>query len=319
MRSAKATFIAPATLKVLKSGVAGKVHSVFERTFNIMIGEELVGVARSGVSLSPIDLITDIPTSETMTHLGVRKGMTIQVAGERVLVGEVLEISLKGAELWQPKTHAERCLDFGLIRRNLELAKELAASKTKREGLGQLLPQIDEIYAGKMTLTPNLNNVAKTALPLLIRLLGAVKSDDMENIGRTAQKLIGLGPGLSPSADDALSGFTAALWWVSRSLNRGVNHAQKINQAITSQAGDTTLLSKQLLQHAARGEVNERVEEFLAALLGGTSSEIAPLVERVMEIGETSGVDMMVGLLLGVQVGLEKVSFWPSHYLKKPR
>jgi hypothetical protein len=53
--------------------------------------------------------------------------------------------------------------------------------------------------------------------------------------------------------------------------------------------------------------VNERAGELLQALLGGerSPSEIEQLVERVMGIGETSGIDMMVGLLLGARVGLE--------------
>jgi len=264
-----------------------------------------VGVARSGVSRGPINLITDIPASESMSALGVGKGMHVRKVGSRLLIDEVLEISLEGAELWRPKTRAERCLDLELIKRNLELAKKLAASNAGREGLGQLLSHVDEISVGKVNPTPDLNAVARTVLPLLVQLSGAVKSGDVRGIERVAQKLIGLGPGLSPSADDALSGFTAALWWVSHSVNRGVDRVEEINRAIAGQASGTTLLSGQLLRHAARGEVNERVEKLLGKLLDGAPSEIEPLVKQVLKIGETSGIDMMVGLLLGMRVGLE--------------
>lgn len=305
MRLARATFIAPAAFEALESDAAAEVHSVFDRTFNILIGGELVGVARSGVSRNPINLITDIPAGESMPALGIGKGMRVRKVGGRLLVGEVLEISLEGAELWRPKTRAERCLDLKLIERNLELAKKLAAGKAGREGLGQLLSHVDEISVDKVNLTPGLNAVAKTVLPLLVQLLEETKYGDIGGIEMVAQKLIGLGPGLSPSADDALSGFTAALWWVSHSLNRGVDRVEEINRAIASQASGTTLLSGQLLRHAARGEVNERVEKLLGKLLEGAPSEIELLVEQVMKIGETSGVDMVLGLLLGVQVGLE--------------
>ena len=303
-RSTKATSIAPAAFDALKQNTAGEVHSVFDRTFNILIGDKLVGVARSGVSRSPINLITDIPADETMSSLGIKKGMPVQVTGNRVLVDEVLEISLQSAELWRPKTRASRCLSSELIQRNLELAKRLAANKGGREGLGQLLTHIDEIATGWMPPTSDLNMTAKAVLPRLVDLVKAVRSESVEGVKRATQKLIGLGPGLSPSADDALSGFTAALWWVSHSLNRGVDHAEEISQVITGQAGGTTLLSGQLLQHAARGEVNELIEKFLEALLVGGSPEIEPRVEQVLKIGETSGIDMMVGLLLGVQLGL---------------
>jgi len=304
-RFTKAVSIGSAAHNALSRSEVGEVHSVFDRTFNILIGGELVGVARSGVSRNPINLITDILASESMPALGIGKGMRVRKVGGRLLIGEVLEISLEGAELWQPKTRAERCLGPEFIKRNLELAKKLAAGRAGREGLGQLLSHVDEISAGKGNLTPDLNAVARTGLPLLVQLLGAVKSGEVGGVERVTQKLIGLGPGLSPSADDALSGFTAALWWASHSLNRGVDRVEEINQAIASKASGTTLLSAQLLRHAARGEVNERVEKLFGKLLEGALSEIGPLVEQVMKIGETSGVDMMVGLLLGMQLGRE--------------
>jgi len=285
--------------------VYGEVHSIFERAFNILISGELVGVARSGVSRSPINLVTDIPISESMSSLGIRNGMQVRKVGGLLLIGDVLEISLENAELWRPKTRAERCLDPVLIRDNLELAKQFAASKARREGLGQLLPLVDEIAAGKMPRAPDLNMAAKAVLHWLVDLVKAVRYENLEGVKGAARKLIGLGPGLSPSADDALSGFTASLWWVSRSLSRGKKYVKRINETIVSCSGTTTLLSQQLLRHAAKGETNERVGELLDAILAGTTPDVEKGVEEVLQIGETSGIDMMVGLLSGIQLGLE--------------
>jgi len=301
---AKAAFIGPAAFEALKKDAIGEVHSVFERTFNILIEGELVGIARSGISRSPINLITDIPPSESMSSLGVCKGMRVRRVGDQVLAGEVLEISLEGAELWRPKTSAERCLGPELIKRNLELAKRIAASKGGREGLGQLLKHVDEIAAGRRPQTSDLNAVARTVLPRLIDLVKATKSENVEGAKGAAQKLIGLGPGLSPSADDALSGFTAALWWVSRSLNKDIDRVKKINETVVSCSGATTLLSQQLLRHAAKGETNERVEKLLDAILAGGSPKVECGVEEVLKIGETSGIDMIVGVLVGLNLGL---------------
>jgi hypothetical protein len=240
-----------------------------------------------------------------MFSLDIGRGIQVRKVGGLMLIGDVLEISLENAELWRPKTRAERCLSPELIKRNLELAKRLAANKGKREGLGQLLPLVDEIAAGKMPRAPDLNISAKAVLPGLVDLVKAVRSGNVGGVKGAARKLIGLGPGLSPSADDALSGFTASLWWVSHSLGRGINSVKRINETISSCSGTTTLLSQQLLRHAAKGETNERVEGLLEAILAGTASDVEKGVEGVMQIGETSGTDTMVGLLLGVQLGLE--------------
>jgi len=301
---AKAAFIGPAAFEALKKDVTGEVHSVFERTFNILIGRELVGIARSGVSRSPINLIADIPSTESMPSLGVRKGMQVRRVGGRVLVGGALEISLEGAELWRPKTRAERCLGPELIKRNLELAKQVAAEKSGREGLGQLLPHVNEIASGTVPHVSDSNQVIEAALPHLVNLVKSVGAGDVRGVEKSAQKLVGLGPGLSPSADDALAGFMAARWWVSHSLNKSIDRVKKINATIISCSDTTTLLSQQLLRHAAKGETNERVEELLDAILTGGPPKVESGVEEVLKIGETSGIDMIVGVLVGLNLCL---------------
>lgn len=303
-RFARAVFIGPSAFDTLKRSAAGEVHSVFDRTFNIIIGGELVGVAQSSISRSPINVITDVRPSESMPSLGVRKGMQVQKVGNLVLVGGVLEISLEDAQLWRPKTRTERCLGPELIKRNLELAKRLAASKGGHEGLGQLLKHVGEIAAGRRPQTSDLNMVARAVLPRLIDLVKATKSENVEGAKGAAQKLIGLGPGLSPSADDTLSGFTAALWWVSHSLNKDIGRVKKINETIINCSGTTTLLSQQLLKHAAKGETNERVGELLEAILTGAPSNVESGIEEVLKIGETSGIDTVVGILVGLDLFL---------------
>lgn len=304
-RYVKAVFIGPAAFDALKRGNAGRVHSVFERTFNIAIGNELVGIARSSVPRSPINLVTDIPADEDMRSLGIQKGMEVRIVDERIFIGGVLELSLKDAKLWQPKTRTERCVGRELIEQNLKLARQFAADKRERDGLGQLLPHMDEIARGAMPSASDLNRVAKAALPHLLNLVKVVQAGDIDGVRGAAKGLVGLGPGLSPSADDALAGFTAALWWTSRSLCNGIDRAKEINQAIVSRAGGTTLLSQQLLGWAAKGEVDERIQGLFEVLLGGMSQDVEVASERVLAMGETSGVDTMVGVLLGFELGLK--------------
>jgi hypothetical protein len=132
-----------------------------------------------------------------------------------------------------------------------------------------------------------------------------VEKNNTEKVKHAIGKLVGLGPGLTPCADDFLSGFASSLGWVSRSFEKHIDYVDRINEEIATQAGKTNLLSRQLLKHATKGEINERAEKLLTAILRGPSSEIEPLVREVMEIGETSGIDMMVGILLGVEIGLK--------------
>jgi hypothetical protein len=311
--------ISSAALEALESSTVGVVHSVFERTFNILIGGALVGVVRSDISLHPVDMRTDVPPGETMPSLGVKKGMPVWVLENKLLVGDALEINLADAKIWKPPTQVEKPLAPNEISRNLELARQTAVSRTRAEGLGQLLNHLDAIGRGEMPAVRELNDAARKALPNIVGLVKAVRNGDTAAVENTAKNLVGLGPGLTPSADDMLVGFTGALWWTSRSLGKDTDMVSKINCVIVSHADRTNLLSRQLLQHAARGNVNERLGELFTAILAGPASKIEPLVARIMKIGESSGIDMMVGLLLGVQVGLEVGCAAPSVSLELSR
>ncbi|MEW6593173.1 MAG: DUF2877 domain-containing protein [Candidatus Hadarchaeota archaeon] len=281
-----------------------EVHSVFDRTFNILVRDELVGVVRGDISPSPIDLVTDISPSETMGALGVKSGMKAQVAAGWVVVGGVLSISLKEAKLWQPPTSIEKPLGVKAVEQNLEIARKTAISKAGMEGFGHLLKHLDEISQGK-SIAAEFNDVTRTVLPHILDLVKSAREADVSKVKKSVKGIVGLGPGLTPSGDDFLSGFASALWWASRSFGKGTVIVDEINATIFQESKKTNLLSRQLLEHAVHGEVNERVGKLLMAILSGEQSEISPLVEQVVKIGETSGADMMVGLLFGIQAALK--------------
>lgn len=303
-RIVNATFIGLAARDLLKRDTTSEVHSIFERTFNIMIDGRLVGIARNDVARSPINMITDIRPSESMLSLGICKGTQVRGGDNRVLIGDVLEISLEGTKLWRPRTRAEGHINFEIIGYNLELAKRLAVGKGGREGLGQLLPHVHEIASGIVPHVSDSNQVIEVALPHLVNLVKSVGAGDVRGVEESAQKLVGLGPGLSPSADDALAGFMAALWWIANSLGRKLDRVRVMNGAIVGRMGKTTLVSQQLIEHAAVGETNEAVEKLLEAILVGTAADMKAGLEKVSRIGETSGIDTAVGVLLGLNLGL---------------
>jgi hypothetical protein len=232
----------------------------------------------------------------------VRKNAKISVTNDALQVGDELTILLEGVKLWRPRKKVANVLETKFIEDNLRVARESASSC--QEGLGQLLPYIDRIVSSKAPSDPELNPIAKSVLPNLTSLVNAVKSEDLDRLEQTSGNLLGLGPGLSPSADDMLVGFMAGLRWTVGSLGKNIDRVDAINQAITQGIGKTTLLSQQLLIHAARGEVNETVQSLLEAILAGKPRDVGLAIENVLKIGETSGVDITVGILLGISLGL---------------
>lgn len=308
MRYARAVFIGPTAQRALMESTLGIVHSVFERAFNVLVNDELIGIGRSDVARSPASLITDILPSTRMSSL-VGKNDRVSRTGTLLEIGGRLKISLEGAEIWLPKRGMTKPLDIEAIRNNLLTVKRLVSDGRYEGGLGQLLPYVDEIVAGVAIDESSLNRVAKLALPHVRSLVAAIRSKDLDLLGSCTKKLVGLGPGLSPSADDLLVGFMSSLCWMANSFGKDTDYLHMVNQTIlTSALGRTTLLSQQMLKHAAIGETNEIIEGFLEVILAAGSDEVKKAAGRVLTMGETSGEDTMVGILLGLRAWLNTYS-----------
>ncbi len=303
LRKVRVRSIASAALESLRRSSQWEVHSVFDRAFNIVAGDDLVGVSCADVPLNPINLVTDI-SGVTMQSLGIEKGMSASFRGDVMRVGNVLEISFHNPRVWTLKVMVEKPLPLKDVRMNLEAAEKAASKKATVDGFGQLLRHLNEIYDDSHFID-GLNVVSKKALPEISNLVQGVKAQNLTKARSAVEKLVGLGSGLTPSADDFLAGFSCSLAWMCRSYGKCSDFWKKFSAEITSHVGKTNLLSRKLLEHAVKGESNERVEELLETILHGHISDFELVTNPVLEIGETSGADMMVGLLLGIRVGVD--------------
>lgn len=111
------------------------------------------------------------------------------------------------------------------------------------------------------------------------------RSDDNNNaaaalIDGHVRQLIGLGPGLTPSGDDALVGALAVLWTRRPALHR------KLSVSILGHLRRTSLIGAHYLWLAVHGQFSEAVH---MALNGEPDS--------LLRSGATSGADAMVGIV----------------------
>jgi hypothetical protein len=116
-----------------------------------------------------------------------------------------------------------------------------------------------------------------------------------------AARLLGSGPGLTPSGDDVLAGFLAG------ATAFGLEAAE-LRAAIAVLAPvRTTALSAALLWHAARGEC---IDELAALVTVLTSPErngqqaAGPALRRLLSVGHTSGAALAAGLVAAADAAL---------------
>jgi hypothetical protein len=127
---------------------------------------------------------------------------------------------------------------------------------------------------------------ALLAEPLRARWEEASARHDLASVGRL---LGGLGPGLTPSGDDALAGIFLA------TRLRGPETERHLVDLATRV--DTHEISRAFLTWAARGHSIEPVHRLLA----GDGSAAADL----LAVGHTSGADLALGLQWGLEAQLE--------------
>jgi len=116
-------------------------------------------------------------------------------------------------------------------------------------------------------------------------------------LGDVAAKVVGRGPGSTPSGDDVLVGILAVLSSPSSGA-AGAMVAESLGRAILPLLWTTSDVSGQLLRQAIKGLFSRDVHELVLALLGNPAPEqFLNLIRRVIETGATSGADTCMGLL----------------------
>jgi len=307
----EATSVGSTAARSLEQDRVGQVHSVFTRVVNVLTsGNRLISVVGADVGNGPINIVTNLPQSTSMASIGIRKNdEVLNVDGSIVLGRNVLIISTKNAKEWKPqRIFRGNLLAIQKIRDNLMTMKEVTCAYGCIGGLAQLIEYVEEGHLDKLA-GQELNSFAQRTLPHLSVLMKTIRAGDYQDIKRNAQELVGLGPGLTPSADDVLLGLMASLTLISENLNIFEDLVSEVNKSIISCIQDrTTLISQEFLMHAAAGEVNEPIVALIEKALTARPNEVEEATKHVLAIGEASGTDMVLGIFLGSKLLLDEVS-----------
>ena len=124
-------------------------------------------------------------------------------------------------------------------------------------------------------------------------LASALADADLPASITAAQKLAGLGIGLTPSGDDFIMGAILAAWII-----HPVDTAELLAMEVTKVAAPlTTSLSGAWLRSAGRGEAGILWHQFFNALLSADQTSIQESVDKILSVGETSGADALSGFV----------------------
>lgn len=230
----------------------------------------VVAVVTAEAVRLPVAVVLAVPTH--LAPLGPVRAGDVATVGDGVVQAGALHVHT--ARWWDPTPRVGR-VEPGRLRDGLAALRAALDAAPTRPGLaGHPAPRV---------------------------IAAACAEGDLARAVDTAERLVGLGPGLTPSGDDMLAGLLLALRLFGGALKGGrgaVALADWLAAAVTSYADTrTTSVAATLLHCAARGEAAAEVSAALRAIAGHEA--VGPALGRLFSVGHTSGVDLACGLLAG--------------------
>jgi hypothetical protein len=191
-------------------------------------GSEVVGVLTSDAARLPLGCVLFRP-SNGRPLVALPSGAPAEVGGGRIVVGD---LAVSAAAWWNPRPRLPSPRPALLPEGVRQMRNALYGEGVPHSAF--TLPGLPTGPGGP-----------------LAALRGAVRRADLDAALRTATRLIGLGPGLTPAGDDVMAGTIAGL------VLLGHPSAERFAAAVYAlAAGRTTELSRALLRHAACGRVS---------------------------------------------------------------
>lgn len=280
--------------RALIEGAHGEVGAVFERSFYIVVGGQWICLVPSGGGDGPLNARCHERDLGNIKNF-IRVGDAASVADKSINIDPKLKFSFERAAVWTPLAPGR--WDKDSVARGLaHFNRALVSRALPQDGLAMLLRDGSSIH---------LNAVVKAAQAPLgklreIIIAAITHSDASPNIGALVP-LLGLGPGLTPSGDDAIGGALIALHLL------GENRARdSIREKLSSHmAAATNDISRAHLEAAAEGFGHEAIHRIANALLTGDATHLHEEIDAVHAIGHTSGWDALVGVVMTLNVWLE--------------
>jgi hypothetical protein len=260
-------------------GVRGRVTASFPRCAYVTVdGGSMLVLHADGHDHTPSSLCPAIwPPAASAVAVG---DPVVGRAGH-LKIGELV-LDVRGARVWRPgpaPVPATSLADLGTVHR---LVLWSADRRT-----GALVPALER--------------------PLARR--------DLDRVTQCVASLVGRGPGLTPSGDDALVGLLAVLHRLApagegspvapphRRAPAGEGAATGLlRTAIAAHLHRTADISAHYLRLAVAGHFGERLIALTDALAAGTHDEVETAAAAVIATGATSGADALLGVLSGVRL-----------------
>lgn len=270
--------------ETLRTAGSGRVVAVFDRSFYVAFGSEWICFGLTHIGSGPLHVLC-----ESKPNRWPEVGDLFAVDGSVLFLDSVPFAALDSTSIWQPRRVPEWTI--ASLQRGLGSAEEFWQRKAFQDGLAR---------AGCAEFPSNSTLLLSAAVPG-ITALKRIITHALDGRGSPERQsdlvtLIGLGPGLTPSGDDLLSGALIAL------ASLGLLEARdELWRACRKHLDRTSDLSGLHLQTAAYGYGAAAIHDAIHATISGDVTSIPLALAAVSTIGHSSGRDSFAGVLIALR------------------
>ncbi len=262
-----------------------EMHSRFSSVVNFIAGENFVSVVQEKIGGGPLNIVAKGIVTDSIASLEVRDHSII-------LNGD--EISLDESKRYNPFLNFSEFV-YNRFKENLTHFEKVLVENAPENSLTSFL-------SNSITTAPDgtFQNILKKKLD------SGLKELCTGDIEKGAGILRGVGIGLTPSGDDAISGVLIALnilqsiagWDLKQTIER-------ISKIAVSQ----NKFTNSFMSCASQGMLFEKNKLLMQSLLSGDKKTVTENVRQVLTIGHTSGADMAVGFLVVLKRMMSALDF----------
>lgn len=293
-----------------------RVHSVFDHAFYLQFNKDsLVSVIKNGDYIGPHSILINDSKVTNFNSIGIKENMHVNFVDKNAASNKnLLTIRLDRPPIWSPPKNPKKdsLLSKGLISLNLRVFRDQIYKCPSREGLVPILEKVELTGPINLFLKPQGSNVSDKARPYIERLMWGLQWGDSDMVLPNASSMLGLGPGLTPSCDDFVAGLMISLTLGGKTLIKERKHYHNFLKKLFGEIcklakRKTTVYSNHLLTQARVGEGNKAIIDLIHSLLTQDFNRVANCTETLINMGETSGADIAVGIYYGIRFLVSKL------------
>ncbi|MBO0460263.1 DUF2877 domain-containing protein [Enterococcus sp. DIV1298c] len=272
MLSKKEIYLSEYLVPLQQFGKTGMIHSVFDRSFNLEINGQLINIACFHDYLSSFGINLPEERFQSLSPF-VQIGNRVKISQDMLMIYSTQGVKKIALQPYQ--SVALNIFSLGIAKKQLLVLKKKLAKKNLQAKIG--LP------------------VDHRASTLFTNMAQSDKEWTPTEWQEVVSYLLGRGKGLTPSGDDILMAYQLVLGALSDP--RGAALTVALGEVQTG----TTAISQAYLTCAIKGYANSLVYGLFADLAQNKEEKIDEQLEKIMQIGHSSGKDLAFGIWLALQ------------------